>query len=125
VRDLKQGEWASEPKPEMYLPHSQDASPRGMTLVVRTSSDPLQIVPEVRREVWAIDRDLPVSEVASMEDVVAEAIGQQRFSTLLLGVFGAAALILAVVGHMRSACGWRSAREAGMCSEWSSGRASC
>lgn len=98
VRDLKQGEWASEPKPEMYLPHSQDASPRSMTLVIRASSDLSELGPEVRREVWAIDKDLPVSQVTGMEDVVAESVGQQRFNTLLIGVFAATALILAAVG---------------------------
>jgi putative ABC transport system permease protein len=98
VRDLKQGEWASETKPEMYLPHSQAASPRSMTIVIRASSDLSEIGPEVRREVWAIDKDLPVSQVTGMEDVVAESVGQQRFNTLLIGLFAASALILAAVG---------------------------
>jgi predicted permease len=98
VKDLKQGEWASESKPEMYLPHTQDASPRGMTLVIRASSDLSELGAEVRREVWAIDKDLPVSQVIGMEDVVAESVGQQRFNTLLIGVFAASALILAAVG---------------------------
>jgi putative ABC transport system permease protein len=98
VRDLKQGEWSSEPKPEMYLPHSQAASPRGMTLVVRASSDLSGIEPLIRREVWAIDRDLPVSQVMSMEMVVAESVGQQRFNTLLIGGFAAVALLLAAAG---------------------------
>ena len=98
VRDLKQGEWASEPQPEMYLPHPQAASPRSMTLVIRASSDATELGPEVRREVWAIDSDLPVSRVAGMEDVVSESVGQQRFNTLLIGLFAATALILAAVG---------------------------
>jgi putative ABC transport system permease protein len=98
VRAVKQGEWASEPKPEMYLPHSQAASPRSMTLVIRASSDLSVLGTEVRREVWAIDKNLPVSEVVKMEEVVAESIGQQRFNTLLIGLFAAAALILATVG---------------------------
>ena len=97
VRDLKQGEWASEPKPEMYLPHAQAADPRSMTLVIR-ASDLSGLGPAVGREVWAIDKDLPVSQVTSMEAVVAESVGQQRFNTLLIGVFAAAALILAAAG---------------------------
>jgi len=98
VRDLKQGEWVSAPKPEMYLPHLQAASPRSMTLVIRTSSAASEVGPLVRREVWAIDGDLPVSQVTSMEDVVSESVGQQRFNTLLIGLFAATALILAAVG---------------------------
>jgi putative ABC transport system permease protein len=98
VKDLKQGEWASEPKPEMYLPYFQAASPRSLTLVIRASSGASEIGPEVRREVWAIDSDLPVSKVTGMEDVVSESVGQQRFNTLLIGLFAATALILASVG---------------------------
>ena len=98
VRDLKQGEWSSEPKPEMYLPHGQAASPRGMTLVVRASSDLSGIEPLIRREVWAIDKDLPVSQVMGMDEVVAESVGQQRFNTLLIGGFAAVALLLAAAG---------------------------
>ncbi len=98
VRDVKQGEWASAPQPEMYMPHSQAASPRSMTLVIRASPAASEIGPVVRREVWAIDADLPVSQVAGMEDVVSESVGQQRFNTLLIGLFAATALILAAVG---------------------------
>jgi putative ABC transport system permease protein len=98
VKDVKQGEWSAEPKPEVYLPHSQAAAPRSMALVLRASSDPSMIEPEVRREVWAIDRDLPVSQVTGMEEVVADSVGQQRFNTLLIGAFAAAALILAAAG---------------------------
>ena len=98
VRDLKQGEWASEPQPEMYLPHLQAASPRSMTLVLRTTSNELEVGPEIRREVWAIDKDLPISQVTSMDDVVSESVAQQRFNALLIGLFAATALILAAVG---------------------------
>jgi predicted permease len=98
VRDMKQGEWASAPKPEMYLPDSQADAPRSMTLVIRASSDLSEIEPQVRREVWAIDKDLPVSKVTSMEEVVAESVGPQRFNTLLIGVFAAVALTLAAAG---------------------------
>ncbi len=98
VKDLKQGEWASEPQPEMYLPHLQAASPRSMTLVIRASSDASELGAEVRREVWAVDSDLPVSQVTGMEEVVSNSVGQQRFNTLLIGLFAATALILAAVG---------------------------
>jgi predicted permease len=98
VRNLKQGDWVAEPKPEMYLPHAQAASPSGMTLVVRTSGDPLKLAPAVQGEVWAIDKNLPVSGVRSMDDVISGAVGPQRFNALLLGVFASVALVLAVVG---------------------------
>jgi predicted permease len=98
VKDVKQSEWSAEANPEVYLPHLQVPSPRGMTIVVRSSSDPLALVGAIKNAVWAIDKNLPVSEVRAMEDVVSDAIGPQRFNTILLGLFSAIALLLAVVG---------------------------
>jgi putative ABC transport system permease protein len=98
VKDLKQREWTAEPQPEMYLPHSQAAAPRYLTLVVRPNSSPLNLAAAVEGEVWAIDKNLPVSEVRSMEEVIAASIAQQRFNVLLLGIFASVALILAAVG---------------------------
>ncbi|MCU1267447.1 MAG: permease [Acidobacteria bacterium] len=98
VKDLKQDEWTGEPNAEMYLPHLQQAGPRGLTLVVRSNGDPLQLVTAIENQVWAIDKNLPVAEIRSMEEVISEGLEQQRFNMLLLGVFAAVALILAVVG---------------------------
>jgi predicted permease len=98
VKDVKQREWTAEPQPEMYLPHFQAAAPRYLTLVVRANSSPLNLAAAVEGEVWAIDKNLPVSEVRSMEEVIAASIAQQRFNVLLLGIFASVALILAAVG---------------------------
>jgi putative ABC transport system permease protein len=98
VKDVKQRDWTAEPQPEMYLPHFQAATPRYLTLVVRADSNPLKLAAAVEGEVWAIDKNLPVSEVRSMEEVIAASIAQQRFNVLLLGIFASVALILAAVG---------------------------
>ena len=98
VKDVKQRDWTAEPQPEMYLPHFQAAAPRYLTLVVRADSNPLNLAAAVEGEVWAIDKNLPVSEVRSMEEVIAASIAQQRFNVLLLGIFASVALILAAVG---------------------------
>jgi putative ABC transport system permease protein len=98
VKDTRQHEWTAAASPEVYLPHLQAPSPRGMTLVVRSSSSPLALVGPVQNAVWSIDKNLPVSEITTMDDVVSDAVGPQRFNTILLGLFSAVALILAVVG---------------------------
>jgi putative ABC transport system permease protein len=106
VKDAKQDDWAAEPRREAFFPllqsqpYLQNPSPwyNYITLVVRTASDPLGLVSAVQNEVWAIDRNLPVSQVQSMEQVVAAAVGRPRFNTLLLGLFAAVALALASVG---------------------------
>ena len=52
----------------------------------------------VRRTVWGIDKDQPVSNISTMEDVLSESLARQRFSMLLLGIFAAVALVLAAGG---------------------------
>ncbi len=98
VKDVKQGDWTAKPLPEIYLPYLQATSPRYLTLVVRTSSDPMRLAAAVQSEVWTIDKNLPVSEIMSMEDAISASIAQQRFNMLLLGIFAAVALVLAIVG---------------------------
>jgi putative ABC transport system permease protein len=91
-------------KEKFYRPHAQFAmggalsAPRDMTLVVRTPSEPLGVLPAVRREIAGIDPALPVASVRRMTDVVSGAIAAPRFTGWLLGLFAATALTLAAVG---------------------------
>ena len=80
--------------PDLLLPKMVD----NITLVARTQSDPMAIAPEVKNQVLALDKDQPVNNVRTMEQIVSTSIAQQRFSTLLLGIFAGIALILAAVG---------------------------
>jgi putative ABC transport system permease protein len=98
VKALKQDQWTAEPNLELYLPHLQAASPRGLTLVVRSSGDPLALVGSIENQVWSIDKNLPVSEIRTMHEVIAGSIEQHRFNLFLLGLFAFVALVLALVG---------------------------
>ena len=69
-----------------------------ITLVVRTAGNPADLAPAVKQTVWSVDRNLPVSDVLTMDRVVADATAQPRFEMLLLGVFAVIALVLAAVG---------------------------
>ncbi|HET9210746.1 MAG TPA: ABC transporter permease [Thermoanaerobaculia bacterium] len=69
-----------------------------MTFVLRTAGDPADLAPAARREILAIDKDQPVSDVRTMEDWVSESLARTRFGTLLLGAFAGLALILAAAG---------------------------
>ena len=71
---------------------------RSMSLVVRTGSDPIALVPAVQTEILAVDKDQPVYNVKPMEGLIAASISQQRFAMLLLAVFAVAALLLSAVG---------------------------
>ncbi|HEU4795249.1 MAG TPA: FtsX-like permease family protein, partial [Pyrinomonadaceae bacterium] len=98
VKALKQDQWTGEPNLEMYAPHAQALFPRALTLVVRTSGDPTALVGAIENQVWAIDKNLPVADIKSMQEVISGAIEQHRFNLFLLGLFAAVALLLAVVG---------------------------
>jgi len=80
--------------PDRFLPVLSDR----MSLIVRTAADPMSLIPAVRREVQAVEKNQPVYHVKTMEQVIAESIGSQRFSMLLLSLFAVMALLLAAVG---------------------------
>src|ERR1017187_8987383 len=106
VKNAKQDEWASPPYPEVYLAALQNRDFLGIgeshtayiTLVMRTIGDPAELASTVKRAVWSFDRNLPISEVLTMDRVVANATSQPRFEMLLFGLFAAVALVLAAVG---------------------------
>ncbi len=84
-------------KPEVYAPYQQ--SPQGrMRLVLRVNGDPLSLVPAVRAAVRSLDPELPFSQVATMEQLLARSVAQRRLSVVLLGVFAGTALLLAALG---------------------------
>jgi putative ABC transport system permease protein len=103
AHDTRSWGLASSPRAEYTLPYYQLPATlqmvrRSMTVVVRTSGDPLTVAVPVRREIAALDPALATSNVRTLERVVADSIGERRFTMLLLGLFGAVALILAVIG---------------------------
>ena len=69
-----------------------------MNFVMATSGDPASLAPAARRNVWALDRSLPLSGLQPMTDVIGDAMSRARFLTTLLAVFAGLALLLAAVG---------------------------
>ncbi|HTM26806.1 MAG TPA: ABC transporter permease [Vicinamibacterales bacterium] len=97
VSDVRHFGLESDAEPEMYVPHAQvPAGP--MTVLVRTRVDPLSLVGAIKGEVSALDQDLPVSAVRTLDDITARARAPRRFTLLLLTGFAGAALLLAAVG---------------------------
>ena len=84
-------------QPEVYFPFQQNPGPI-VTLVVRTTADPKGFTAAVRREVSTLDKDLPVSSIKFMDEILAESVAQPRVYALLLGIFAGLALILAAIG---------------------------
>jgi putative ABC transport system permease protein len=104
--DAKQSDWASEPMPEIYLAalqntdfmENQAAHFSYITLVARTRGNPADFAAGVKDAVWSFDRNLPISQVLTMDRVIADATAQPRFEMYLLEVMAGVALLLAAVG---------------------------
>jgi putative ABC transport system permease protein len=86
--------------PAVYAPFSQndEAWRKFMTLVIRTRVPAAALVEDVKKQVWSLDSQIPVSSIQSMDDLLAVSVAQQRFNMLLLGSFAALAVALAGVG---------------------------
>ena len=86
-----------EPLPQIFLPFDQSPS-TDITVLLRTSSDPDGVVSILRSQLLATDKELPLTNVATMDDLLAGEIAGQRFETVAVGLFAALALILAAIG---------------------------
>jgi len=86
-------------RPEIYVPYTQFPwilYPRN--IVVRTTVEPLSIVPEIRRQVAALDKDVPLSNIATMKEITAGPVQQGQAVMWLLGSLASLALVLSAVG---------------------------
>ena len=97
VGDIRDVKLDAPVTPMLYLPYGQLPLPN-MTVLVRTQANVPGIADAIRRSLHALDANLPVTEIAPLENNQAAAISAPRFRTLLLSVFGIAALLLAAVG---------------------------
>jgi predicted permease len=97
VGHVKQDALDGDSRMAMYLGHRQFPR-RAMTAVVRTSGDPEALTASIRNEVQAVDAALPMFRVRTMASRVEASLAERRFSMLLLGLFAALALGLAIIG---------------------------
>src|SRR6185436_10788817 len=97
VGDVKHFGLDTESRSEFYVPYLNDPWPF-MTAVVRTTGSPNGLPDAMRNEVWAVDKEMPVSDIKTMEQLLSASIARRRFNMLLLGIFASVALLLAAVG---------------------------
>jgi len=97
VADIRHSSIEAEPRPELYIPYFQSPS-HNMTVVAKMNAGGTGSAASFRSEVTAVDRSQPVYNIRTMGEVVDEALAQARFSVVLLGIFAATGLLLAVVG---------------------------
>jgi putative ABC transport system permease protein len=88
----------TELRPMLYWDHRQFQSFRQMTLLLRAQGDPTALVPAIREAVRAMDPQLPVYNVRSVDELYADALARPRFATVALSLFAALGLLLAGIG---------------------------
>ncbi len=98
VGDVKHFGLDKEAKPELYVPYFQDSWPRSMVVVLRTASEPGEIIGAVRSEVSLMDKNLPVINIRTMDELLRRSTAEPRFRALLLALFAAVAVILSALG---------------------------
>jgi predicted permease len=97
IGDTKNNGPAAAPLPEVFLPYPQMTSPN-LSLSVRAAGNPRGVLADVKREIAAIDRDQPVTEIKTMDEVLDSLSEGARFTMFLIGVLSGAAFVLAAVG---------------------------
>jgi len=105
VGDVKHQGLTREPYAEVYVPYLQPSwggqegpFPFPRQLVVRGAADPRSLVPALREQVWAVDKNQPVSSVRMLARMLSDSVSPQRFNMLVLSVFAGVGLLLAAIG---------------------------
>jgi putative ABC transport system permease protein len=86
-----------QPRSTIYFPSLQSPD-QTMSLVVRTTLPPSAILPAIKNAIWSVDKNQPLFEVRSMDEIISGIVSAQRLAFLLLGVFAFLALALAAIG---------------------------
>ncbi len=84
---------------QLYVPEAQWFDPDSdMVLAIRTNGDPAAIATAGREAIWSVNRNVRITEVAPMDQVIGASLAQRRFPLMMLGLFAVAALLLAALG---------------------------
>jgi putative ABC transport system permease protein len=97
VSNVKSASLSAEGRETIYVPYVFQAF-LPLTFVVRTAADPASLIPQIRSKVVALDPDVPVAGVSTMESWVTGAMAQTRFLLALISAFAVLALVLASIG---------------------------
>jgi predicted permease len=100
IGDFRNSGLALPPEPQIIVLYSQHpvVNYGFKDIVIRTTSNPRLMLPEITRQLHALDMDMPFAQVKTMDEIVEQQTGSQRYTALLLGLFAAAGLMLAAVG---------------------------
>jgi putative ABC transport system permease protein len=97
VGDVRQSRLDTEPYAQVYASYRR-APRRSLTVILRTAGDPIAMANTLRQQVWSLDREQPLANTRTVEQVLANSIARPRFNTMLIGILAGVALLLATVG---------------------------
>jgi putative ABC transport system permease protein len=97
VGDVRETNLSTAPYPLAYWPYPE-LPYSVMTVLVRTATPPLSLVPAIRDVLHQMDKDQPMAKISSMDQLVANSVARSRFTMLLLSAFAGLALVLACIG---------------------------
>jgi putative ABC transport system permease protein len=101
VSNVRHFRLEAEARPEMYFPYlqiSDENAAHSMSVVIRATVPPATLANAVRKQVWDLDTDQPITELATMEEKLATVMTTRRFNLLTLGAFAALAMALVALG---------------------------
>ncbi len=98
VEDVRQAGLDQPARPEVYMPYNQHDYFAPSYLAVRTSGDPMAVASAVREQIWAVDKDQPVTGVMPLEQMLSDYLAPRELQSSLLGGFAGFALLLAALG---------------------------
>src|SRR5262249_13892497 len=101
VRNVRHFRLEAEARPEMYFPYlqiSDENAAHSMSVVIRATVPPASLANAVRKQVWDLDADQPITELATMEEKLATVMTTRRFNLLTLGAFASLAMALVALG---------------------------
>ena len=98
--DMKRYSLTEAPRPEMFVPYTQNPYPTFSTMqfVVRSADDPAKLIGPIQRAVASVDPDIPLARIRTIDELVSDASANARFATLVMSAFGTVALVLAMIG---------------------------
>ena len=88
----------AKPEGEIYIPFGQATYLGRTNFIARTAANPMMMAPALQRAIWSVDKYTPITDLETMDQVVADSMAQPRFQAILLGSFGALGLMLAMGG---------------------------
>lgn len=98
VGDVRFRSLEQPPQDAVYFPVPTSSANRAMSLAVRTGANPRAFTTTIRREIWAMDANLPIAEIRSLNEILADSMARTSFTMIMLGIAAAVALMLGTLG---------------------------